>query len=183
MRRFGFLLVTIGFLGGALASVLSEDAVHWEPFAVVVAVGFAGVVLVRTSQRREKRAVERLSSNMQAIEESLRRVVENVTRLNEARHNIDPYDIRHRIDELFVDDLNTFIGARESIAHSYGLRAYGDVMNCFAAGERYLSRVWCASADGYVDEINEYLDRAKEQFAAGLDKVLNLHATAPPARP
>ncbi len=178
MRRFGFLLVTLGFLGGALASVLSEDAVHWEPFALVVAVGFAGVVLVRTSHRREKRAVERLSSNMQAIEESLRRVVENVTRLSAEKEAIDLYDIRHRIDELFVDDLNTFVGARESIAHSYGLSAYGDVMNCFAAGERYLNRVWCASADGYLDEVNEYLDRAKGQFAAGLEKVLALQNSA-----
>jgi hypothetical protein len=181
MRKFGFLLVTIGFLGGALASVLSEDAVRWEWFAVAVAAGFAGVVLVRTSQRREVRAVVRLTSNMQAIGESLRRVVENMTRLNADKHSIDPYDVRHRIDELLVEDLNIFVEARESIAHSYGLSAYADVMSCFAAGERYLNRVWCASADGYIDEVNEYLDRAKEQFAASLDRVLNLQKSAPPA--
>ena len=77
---------------------------------------------------------------------------------------------------MFTDDLNTFIEARESIAHSHGLAAYAEVMNCFAAGERYLNRVWSASADGYVDEINDYLDRAREQFAAGLDRVLSLRA-------
>lgn len=84
--------------------------------------------------------------------------------------------MRHRIDDLFTDDLNTFIEARESIAHSHGLAAYAEVMNCFAAGERYLNRVWSASTDGYIDEINDYLDRAREQFAAGLEKVLNLRA-------
>jgi hypothetical protein len=172
--QLGFLLVTVGFLGGALASVLSEDTVRWDWFAAAVIVGFAGVVLVRISQRMETRDVSRLSANMQAIETSLRRIAENATRLNADKHTIDPYDVRHRIEELFADDLNTFIEARESIAHSYGLAAYADVMNCFAAGERYLNRVWSASADGYVDEINDYLDRAREQFAAGLDRVLRL---------
>ncbi|HSV99380.1 MAG TPA: hypothetical protein VLI39_04360 [Sedimentisphaerales bacterium] len=174
--QLGFLLVTIGFLGGALASVLDEDTVRWDWFTAAAIVGFAGVVLVRISRRLETRDVSRLSSNMQAIEESLRRIAENATRLNSDKHTIDPYDVRHRIDDLFTDDLNTFIEARESIAHSHGLAAYADVMSCFAAGERYLNRVWSASADGYVDEINDYLDRAREQFAASLEKVLNLRA-------
>jgi septation ring formation regulator EzrA len=174
--QLGFLLVTVGFLGGALASVLSEDAVRWDWFTAAVIVGFAGVILVRISQRMETRNVSRLSSNMQAIEASLRRIAENMTRLNADKHTIDPYDVRHRIEELFADDLTTFIEARESIAHSYGLAAYADVMNSFAAGERYLNRVWSASADGYIDEINEYLDRTREQFAASLEKVLSLQA-------
>jgi len=178
MRRFGFLLVAIGFLGGALTSVLNEDTVRWEWFAAAVAVGFVGVALVRISQRRQTQDVGRRASNMQAIVESLGRIAENATRLNADKHTIDPYDVRHRIEELFADDLNTFIEARESIAHSYGLAAYADVMNCFAAGERYLNRVWSASADGYVDEINDYLERAKEQFAAGLDRVLRLQVTS-----
>ncbi len=181
MRRFGFLLVTLGFLGGALASVLHEDTVRWEWFAAATLVGFAGVVLVRISRKLETRDVGRLTSSMQAIEQSLGRIAENMTRLNADKHAIDPYDVRHRIEELFADDLNTFIEARESIAHSYGLAAYADVMNCFAAGERYLNRVWSASADGYVDEINDYLDRAKEQFATSLDKVLRLQAGPRPA--
>ncbi len=82
---------------------------------------------------------------------------------------------------MFADDLNTFIEARESIAHSYGLAAYADVMNCFTAGERYLNRVWSASADGYIDEINDYLEKACDQFATSLDKVLHLQASPRPA--
>jgi hypothetical protein len=49
-------------------------------------------------------------------------------------------------------------------------------MSCFAAGERYLNRVWSASADGYVDEVNAYLDKAQAQFAESLDKVRRLKA-------
>jgi hypothetical protein len=52
-------------------------------------------------------------------------------------------------------------------------------MSSFAAGERYLNRVWSASADGYVDEVNIYLDKAQEQFAESLNRIeqLKAHAT------
>jgi RNase adaptor protein for sRNA GlmZ degradation len=180
MRGFGFLLVAIGFLGGALISVLNETAVRWEWFAAAVAVGAVGLVLIRMSRRQHVHSTERLVFNMQAIEESLSRIAENMTRLNADKRAMDPYDVRHRIEELFADDLTTFVEARESIVHSYGLTAYADVMSCFAAGERYLNRVWCASADGYVDEIDDYLERAREQFAASLEKVLSLQAGSRP---
>jgi len=47
--------------------------------------------------------------------------------------------------------------------------SYADVMSHYAGGERYLNRVWSASADGYVDEVNTYLDRSLEQFRLALD--------------
>ncbi len=92
----------------------------------------------------------------------------------EEKHSINTYDVRHRIDELFVEDLNTFVQTRQSIAHTYGLAAYADVMSCFAAGERYLNRVWSASADGYIDEVNAYLDKAQVQFAESLERIRHL---------
>ena len=69
-----------------------------------------------------------------------------------------------RIDELFPADLNTFVEARKTIAHIYDLQAYADVMNSFAAGERYLNRIWSASVDGYIDEVRTYLGRCREQI-------------------
>jgi hypothetical protein len=174
MRKLGFLLVIAGFLAGALASVVNQTTVQWNLFLPAMGVGFVGVLLVRLGHRREVRATERLVSNMRAIQDSLRRIAQNMTQLNAEKQSIDPYDIRFRLEELFADDLSTFITARETIAHSYGLSAYADVMSSFAAGERYLNRAWCASADGYVDEIHQYLDKAKEQFASSLDKVLAL---------
>jgi hypothetical protein len=183
MGWLGFALVAVGFLGGALASVLNETTVPWTWFAPAAAVGFVGVVLVRMGRRRHARSTERLVSNMRAIQESLGRVARNIAQLNAEKQAIDPYDIRHRLEELFAEDLSTFIAARESIAHSHGLTAYGDVMNSFAAGERCLNRAWCASADGYIDEVHEYLDKATEQFAASLNKVLALPAAPQPAQP
>ncbi|MCL5281774.1 MAG: hypothetical protein M1376_17900 [Planctomycetes bacterium] len=180
MRRLGFLLVMVGFLAGALASVVNETAVRWDWFIPAVVVGFVGVVLVRLGRRREVRATERLTSDMQAIQNSLRRIARNMTQLNAEKQSLDPYEVRHRLEELFADDLNTFITARESIAYSYGLTAYADVVSAFAAGERYLNRAWCASADGYVDEVHESLGAAREQFASSLDKVLALQVTPGP---
>jgi len=180
MRKLGFLLVIVGFLAGALASVVNETAVRWDWFIPAVAVGFLGVVLVRLGRRREVRATERLTSNMRAIQDSLRRIAQNMTQLDAEKQSIDPYEVRHRLEELFADDLSTFITARESIAYSYGLAAYADVMSSFAAGERYLNRAWCASADGYVDEIHQYLGEAREQFASSLDKVLALQVVPGP---
>jgi hypothetical protein len=37
-------------------------------------------------------------------------------------------------------------------------------MSQFAAGERYINRVWSASADGYDAEARNYLERAASQF-------------------
>jgi hypothetical protein len=180
MRKLGFLLVIVGFLGGALASVVNETAVRWDWFIPAVAVGFVGVVLVRLGRRREVRATERLTSHVQAIQDSLGRIARNMTQLNAEKQSLDPYEVRHRLEELFADDLSTFITARESIAYSYGLAAYADVMSPFAAGERYLNRAWCASADGYVDEIHRCLGEAKEQFASSLQKVLALQVAPGP---
>jgi hypothetical protein len=47
-------------------------------------------------------------------------------------------------------------------------------MNCLTAGERYLNRVWSASADGYVDEVNEYLERVQVQFEGAPEQLRQL---------
>jgi hypothetical protein len=82
---------------------------------------------------------------------------------------------------MFLEDLAAFVAARQSIAHIYGLAAYGEVMSSFAAGERYLNRVWSASADGYIDEVNTYIEKAREQFVESLDKIraLKINQTNP----
>ncbi len=51
------------------------------------------------------------------------------------------------------------------MVHLFGLQAYADIMSSFAAGERYINRVWSASADGYDEEAATYLQKAERQFA------------------
>ncbi|MEE9288495.1 MAG: hypothetical protein V3U69_02780 [Bacteroidota bacterium] len=168
MKRAGYAVIIVGFLAGALLSVLQERNVEWAYFVPAVVVGVVGVILVRLAARRHILAEGKLSMSMQNIEDSLSRIVENMSQLNAEKDSLDPYDVRHLIDEKFSNDLNTFVDARESIGHVHGLLAYGNVMSYFAAGERYLNRVWSASVDGYIDEVRSYLARAEEQFAEAL---------------
>jgi uncharacterized membrane protein YeaQ/YmgE (transglycosylase-associated protein family) len=176
MRRIGYLMITVSFLAGSLAATIDKEKMQWGWFTAALAVGIVGVGLVRFGAHREKRGEGKLTEDIQSIEASLSRIVQNMTGLNAQKSSINTYDVHRRIDELFPEDLDTFVRARESIAHGHGLNAYADVMSSFAAGERYLNRVWSASTDGYIDEVHAYLDKAQAQFAESLDKVRRLKA-------
>jgi len=134
------------------------------------------VATIRIDDVRQSKTEHHVTANIETVETSLARIADNIRKLNSDKHSINTYDMRYRIDELFLEDLAMFVDARESIAHRYGLSAYADVMSCFAAGERYLNRVWSASADGYIDEANTYLDRAQAQFAESLEKIRQFKA-------
>jgi len=167
-------MVTVGFIAAALASVVDENVVRWFWYAPALIVGAAGVVAIKINEARQSKTEHHIASRIETVEGSLERIATNIKKLNTDKLSINTYDMRHRIDELFVDDLELFVDARESIAHRYGLAAYGEVMSDFAAGERYLNRVWSASADGYIDEVNSYLDKAQMQFVESLEKIRRL---------
>lgn len=169
MKKIGYLLITTGFLAGSLFTVIDEVEVQWTYFVISLLLGIAGVVLVRVSSRRVVKEEGRLAGTLQQIENSLARIVENMGRLSAEKHELNPYDVRIRIDELLPEDINIFVEGRDTIAHIYGLQAYADMMSHFAAGERYLNRVWSASADGYIDEVHEYIEIAREQFVEALE--------------
>jgi len=178
MKTIGFLMVTVGFIAAALTTVLDEDAVRWLWYVPALMVGAAGVAAVRIYDARQNKTEHHVASRIETVEGSLEKIATNIKKLNADKHSINTYDMRHRIDELFIDDLEMFVDARESIAHRYGLASYGEIMSGFAAGERYLNRVWSASADGYIDEVNTYLDKAQEQFSESLDKIRRFKAGA-----
>ena len=168
MKNLGFLLLTAGFLGGAYFAVLAPDSVPLSSFVAMMALGAVGVALARFATHKESTNVELVNSNIDAIESSLARITESARAFDEGKGVIDVYELRHHIDREFPDDLDTFVQARKSIAHGFGLQAYADVMNPFAAGERYLNRVWSTSTDGYIDEAHTYITKAHEQFEEAL---------------
>ena len=176
LKTIGLLMVCGGFLLGALAAVQHKELVQWTSYLSALAVGIAGIALMRTLDRQHKRSAQALVTHMDAARDSLRRIVDQIEDLNREKSRIDTYAIRHHIDRVFHDDINTFVDARESIAHQYGLQAYADIMSSFATAERYLNRVWSASADGYIDEVHDYLARAQDQFTDSLDRLRRLTA-------
>ena len=164
MKYFGYLLIVVGFLWGAFLTVEQPMGVNNTLYLVALAIGVAGVVTARSAVRSEARDENRLITNIAAIESSLAAIADDADRLYAQKESINVYDLRHVIDETFPAHLAAFVEARESIAHSYGLKAYAEVMNRFATGERYLNRVWSASTDGYQTEAHEYITRARVQF-------------------
>ena len=168
MKILGYLLLTAGFLRGAYVAVLDVETVPMGSFLLAFGVAVVGIVLARLAGHKESRDVEVVSANIGAIGTSLERIVEKAKDLDRDKETIDVYELRHHIDREFPDDLDTFAQARESIAHSYGLQTYADIMNPFAAGERYLNRVWSTSTDGYIDEAHAYVTKAQEQFEEAL---------------
>ena len=176
MRSIGFILVTVGFIAAALASVVDENVVRWLWYIPALGLGAAGLVLIKMEHTLQSKTEHHVASRIETVDSSLEKIAANINKLNAEKHSINTYDMRYRIDELFIDDIDNFVDARESIAHRYGLATYGEVMSMFAAGERYLNRVWSASADGYIDEVNTYLEKAREQFSESLNKIRQLKA-------
>jgi hypothetical protein len=109
----------------------------------------------------------------------LENVCQNLEAICARGDDLPVYEARFEIDRLFRDDLSRFAEARESMIHVFGMQNYADVMSNFAAGERYINRVWSASTDGYVDEVRMYLERAREQFREArrhFDELASRHA-------
>lgn len=176
MKRLGNILLTVGFLAACYAAVLHPTQVHWGLFIPSTLVAVAGVVIARLGARRIAFHADTVASNIEDIDTSLGTITEVVARLNRDREKIHTYDMRHKIDELLTEPINTFVDARETIATKYGIHEYADIMSHFAAGERYINRVWSCSADGYIDEVEIYLARAQEQFGDTLERFRALRA-------
>jgi len=168
MKKCGYLLVFAGFIAASLVSVTNVLQVNWVYFSVFLIICIIGIYLIRSSEKKETMHEETLSRNMKAIEESLERIVDDVKLIRSGIDPNKPQEVHKRIDEKLPDHLETFIESRKTIGHMYGLQAYGHVMNYFATAERYLNRVWSASADGYIDEIMEYMERSERQFEEAL---------------
>lgn len=164
MKLRGYLLLVVGFLAGAYVACLDPEVINWRWFVPAVVFAAIGVQQIKQAASTAARDRGRLSSERDVIEGSLERIVANLESLRSGSAAIPPFEMRFEIDRLFRDDLTKFVEAREALARLYGIQAYADIVSEFAAGERYLNRVWSASADGYVDEVSTYLDKAYVQF-------------------
>jgi len=164
MIRLGYLLVIGAFLVGALLCSLDPETLPWPWFLLTLTVGALGLYLIKSHEKQHATDESRLSENITVLQQSLDNLVSNLSALVDSKPALPPYDYRFEIDRLFRDDLDNFAEARHAIAHSFSLQHYAEVMSPFAAGERYINRVWSASMDGYIDEVNHYLGRALEQF-------------------
>ena len=167
MKIFALTLVFASFLAGSFISVLDPRLVDWNFLVPVLAGGLVGLWMFRKAEHAETRSGDRLAGNISTLENSLGNILENLEDLHERGDDLPVYEARFEIDRRFREDLNNFAEARESMIHVFGIQNYADVMSNFAAGERYINRVWSASTDGYIDEVRTYIERARDQFIEG----------------
>lgn len=163
MKRLGFFLLAGGFLGGAYATALDVQNVNWSIFVVAALAAVAGLALIKRATAAHARSDSVLELNRGELRDSIANVVRDLGEIVEDKGSRGAA-LRDAIDLRLRNDLRRFAAARESMVHLFGLQTYADIMSSFAAGERYINRVWSASADGYDEEAETYLARAAEQF-------------------
>ena len=175
-KWIGYALVTIGFIGATLVAVLDVHHTQWSHYSLGLVAGIVGVVLLRWHAHQLKSCQHVQADNMKSLTDSMEFIVKHLESLVGPDLNSEQCIAMHQIiDHDFVNPLRDFADARESISHIYGLQTYADVMSSFATGERYLNRVWSASADGYIDEVAAFLPKAQQQFTECREKLRALN--------
>ena len=163
MKKIAYAMLVGGFLVGAYATALDVDNVNWTIFVIAAIAAIAGVLIAKRQDAATARSDSVLENNRNELTESIDNVVRDLrTKVDDGGGTGDA--LRDWIDSTLRPDLRRFVEARESMVHLYGLQTYADIMSEFAAGERYVNRVWSSSADGYDDEAGKYLARAASQF-------------------
>jgi hypothetical protein len=164
LKGLGYLFLCAGFVIAAYATALDVENVSWPLYAVAALTAVAGVVVIKRHARSIAQSDQVLENNRAELRESIDNVVKDL-RAIVTSGSLRGAALRERIDENLRPDLARFAEARESMVHLFGLQTYADIMSHFAAGERYVNRVWSSSADGYDVEAARYLGKAEEQFA------------------
>ncbi len=163
MKKLAYLLLIGGFLYGAYVAALDETVIDWPLFAAAALAAIAGVVLAKRADSATATSASVLEMNRNELNESIANIVRDLEEVTDGDMPTGE-DLRAWIDVKLRNDLRRFAEARESMVHLYGLQMYADIMSEFAAGERYVNRVWSSAADGYDDESHRYLQRASGQF-------------------
>lgn len=164
MKSTGFFLLVAGFLVGAYATALDVEGVNWVLFVLAAVAAIAGIVMVKRAESAHAQSETVLETNRNELRQSLDNVVRDLQKMTTTSEQ-EGEALRAEIDDRLREDLRRFADARESMVHLFGLQAYADIMSSFAAGERYINRVWSASVDGYDKEAETYLRKAARQFA------------------
>lgn len=171
MTYLGYALIAAGFLGATFIASLDPTTVNWLLFGAAMALGVIGVFVFKRASRAAAEADTVLQGNRATLSSSLEGIIRVLDDLETRKDTLDVDAFRMEIDDRLRGDLIRFVEARESMKPLFGLQVYADVMSAFATGERYLNRIWAASADGYVEEARAYVDRARAQFVVAHDRL------------
>ncbi len=164
MKTVGYLLLIGGFLAAAYSTALDTQLTNWTYFMPAAIAAIAGVLTIKKQDRGEARSEHVLTANRAELGESLSNIIRDLELITGDSQSMSTTELRNTIDEKLRNDLRRFADARESLVHLYGLQVYADIMSDFAAGERYVNRVWSAAADDYDAEAWTYVGKALSRF-------------------
>ncbi len=164
MKTVGFALLIAGFLAAAYSTALDTQLTNWSYFIPAAIGAIAGVFILKRQSRGEARSEHVLTANRAELGQSLSNIINGLESINSNSESLSTLELRETIDEKLRDDLRRFADARETLIHLYGLQTYADIMSDFAAGERYVNRVWSAAADDYQAEAWTYVGKALDRF-------------------
>ncbi len=166
-RLCGHVLLWIGFLDGALVTVRSTEVpgdpwatIAWFEYAVALAVALAGVMILRTTKRSLRAGNGKHAGNVAEMKAALERLRDWLGTWQTDAGRMPVHEVHRAIDEHLTDDFALFADLRESLIDAFGLSGFAAVMTEFALAERTVNRIWSASADGYIDEVDACLPRA-----------------------
>ncbi len=165
MKALGGILLAAGFLSGSYMAVAEVDSVNWLRYGICAAIMFVGMVIVRRARAADAEgAGEKHIADIETLRTSLASLIGKVSGLESTAGDEEQLAIHQRIDAELMDDINTFVQARESMIPRFGMQRYADIMSPFANGERLLNRPWSESADGYVDVVRQCILSARVEL-------------------
>ena len=165
MKNLGGILLTIGFLSGAYFSVSQATSVPWVLYGISAFLMLMGMIALHAARKNElEQAGAQQEADIDVLRACLASLTEKVRGFEARSTDEDQLQVYTRIDEELMEDINTFVEARESMIPRLGMQRYADVMSPFANAERLLNRAWSASADGYVDEVRLCIGSARSEL-------------------
>jgi hypothetical protein len=129
-------------------------------FAAGLAACIAGLLCWRVGLRREDVAAQDTSLGPKAL---LRLIIDCRRAVAQVRNDfskLDPDVVRDRIDSLLNTYFEPVVENRSRLIEHYGMRRGADLLLQFAFVERYINRVWSATADACPAEARAALDTA-----------------------
>lgn len=172
MTIIGQLLLWVGFLGAALASVCqieSEDVhpwqtIPWNWYAVSMAIGVAGVVVLRVSSKAAAQHAGRVEGEFEILVTSLATLQKNVADLSRQQETTELHETVSFIDRHCAEPFSDFADSRNALVQRFGLQGFAEIMTQFSSAERFVNRAWSAAADGYPNETKSSLEIAESHL-------------------
>lgn len=163
----GQLLLWAGFIAAAFVTVRREEiaddkwaTIEWGWYVAAMAVGILGAILIRQSRKSDSLDSTRTESQFSTLEGSLRTLISQVGELRGMCLETAPSEMVKQIDNRCAEPFAEFADARNALVQRFGLQGFAEVMTDFASSERFVNRAWSASADGYMEEAANSLERA-----------------------